>query len=228
MTGERQRWRFFTQTRRVLPILYVALATLLGSSSLGCREPNVSLAEGPREYVAIDYPQVLTRWTREKSMFSVEQLDSALTVTATYESWDFRWAYTIRYAEDYRLPLDERQKLLDKLLKETRETHCFYVALYGGSQPRFTDLTKSTSGWVVRLVDDRGNEIVASSIDKIARPGPLEKTYFPYTSPWRQAFRIRFPRNRPDNKQATIATDAKWVGLRFAGPQGSEELRWQL
>jgi hypothetical protein len=44
-----------------------------------------------------------------------------LTVTATYESWDFRWAYTVRYAEDYRLTIDQRHALLERSLAETRD-----------------------------------------------------------------------------------------------------------
>ena len=62
------------------------------------REPKVSLAPGPREYVASDYPTVLTRWTREESLIQLSELDDKLTVTATFESWDFRWAYVVRYA----------------------------------------------------------------------------------------------------------------------------------
>ncbi len=60
-------------------------------------------------------------------------MDNVLTVTATYESWDFRWAYAIRYAEDYRLTVDQRHALLERSLAETREAHEFYVALYAGS-----------------------------------------------------------------------------------------------
>ena len=59
------------------------------------------------------------------------------------------------------------------------------------------------------------------------KPGALERTYFPYTSTWRQAFRIRFPRVAPD-RRPTIAPNAHWVGLRFAGAEGNEELRWDL
>ena len=38
---------------------------------------------------------------------------------------------------------------------------------------------------------------------------------------------MRFPRVAPDGKP-TIAQDAKWIGLRFAGAEGNEELRWEL
>ena len=59
------------------------------------------------------------------------------------------------------------------------------------------------------------------------KPGALERTYFPYTTTWRQVFRIRFPRVAPDGR-STLASGTKWVGLRFAGAQGNEELRWTI
>jgi hypothetical protein len=191
-----------------------------------CAEPKVSLAGGSREYVPSDYPAVLKRWTREEHLVAVSELDDLLTVNATYESWDFRWAYVIRYAQDYRLTVEQRRALLDRTLAETRDVHQFYVALYG-TKPRWTDLTKPHSAWIVRLIDDQGDEAAPSTIELIAKPGALERLYFPYTTVWRQAFRVRFPRLTPDGRP-TVAPDAKWFGLRFAGVEGSRELHWDV
>jgi hypothetical protein len=205
--------------------LVVAICTVLVGAA-GCAEPKVSLNAGPREYVASDYTQVLRRWTRQDSLISIGELDDLLTVSATYESWDFRWAYVVRYAQDYRLTVDQRRILLEKTLAETQEGHRFYVALYGTNR-RWTDLTKPSSSWIVRLTDDQGDETAPSEIELVSKPGPLERTYFPYTTPWRQVFRIRFPVQTTDGRP-TIAADAKWFGLRFAGAQGNRELRWEL
>ena len=67
----------------------------------------------PREYVSTDYESVLRLWTRSAQFTSLDATDNVLTVTATYESWDFRWAYVVRYAEDYRLTVDQRKALLE-------------------------------------------------------------------------------------------------------------------
>ena len=205
---------------RMRTVLGLALALLCG-----CGEPRVSLTTGPREYVASDYPEVLKRWTRSGSLVQLAQLDDLLTVTSTYESWDFRWAYVVRYAQDYRLTVDQRRKLLQSALDETREMHQFYVALYGSNR-RWTDLTRPNSSWIVRLIDDQGNETAPIKIELISKPGALERTYFPYTNPWRQAFRIRFPRTTEG--KPTVAENAKWFGLRFAGAEGNQELRWDV
>ena len=204
---------------------WIVAIALLGSVA-ACADLKVSLATGTREFVASDYLQVLKKWTRSHSLLTLSELDDLLTVTATFESWEFRWAYVIRYANDYRLTIEQRRVLLEKTLAETQERHNFYVALYGTNR-RWTDLTRSNSAWIVRLIDDRGNETAPSTIELIAKPGALERTYFPYTSVWRQAFRIQFPRTTPDGRP-TVAVGARWFGLRFAGAEGNEELRWEV
>jgi len=204
--------------RRLVPVAAVVLCA--------CTEPKVSLATGPREYVPSDYPVVLKRWTREQSLIQLSELDDKLTVTATFESWDFRWAYVVRYADDYRLTVEQRRKILERTLRETEDDHEFYVALYGTNW-RWTDLSRPTSAWIVRLIDDQGNETAPSKIESIVKPGPLERRYFPYTTVWRRAFRIRFPRFSGDGRP-TIADNAQWFGMRFAGAEGNEELRWEV
>jgi hypothetical protein len=204
----------------------VARLLLLSLVLSACAEPTVSLSTGPREYVPGDYSQVLKIWTREQSIIELSELEDKLSVTATFESWDFRWAYVIRYADDYRLTVEQRHDLLERTLRETADNHEFYVALYG-TRWRWTDLSRPTSAWIVRLIDDQGTETAPSKIDLIVKPGPLEKRYFPYTTVWRHAFRIRFPKTTGDGRP-TIAANARWFGLRFAGAEGNEELRWEI
>jgi hypothetical protein len=205
--------------RALVPVL------ALGLTLTACAESQVSLATGPREYVPSDYQHVLNLWTREKNLVVFTELEHTLAVTATFESWDFRWAYVVRYADDYRLTVEERRELLDRTLHETLDTHEFYVALYG-TKWRWVDLSRPESAWIVRLIDDQGNETAPAKIE-IVKPGPLEERYFPYTTVWRRAFRIRFPRTTSDGRP-TIADAAKWFGLRFAGAEGNEELVWRL
>jgi hypothetical protein len=201
--------------------LTLLLIALFGT---GCAQEAVRLSEGAREYVATDYDGVLRQWTRSAQLTSLEAMDNVLTVTATYESWDFRWAYAVRYSEDYRLTIAQRHALLERSLAETRNAHEFYVALYA-EKHKWNDLNAEQPAWIVRLIDDSGTETAPSEIQTIKKPGAIELTYFPYTSPWRSAFRISFPRVRADGR-ATIPGAARWFGLRFAGPQGNQEIVW--
>jgi hypothetical protein len=213
----------------VSPACLTAILTIGAAVSFTppCATQRVSLNEGVREYTATDYASVLKRWTREEKLIDLSEIDSPLTVTATYESWDFRWAYVIKYAEDYRLTVEQRRQLLDKTLAETRTLHSFYIALYG-TKWRWSDLSKPGSAWVVRLIDEKGNETAPSSIDPIVKPGAIEYKYFPYTTVWRHVFRINFPVTRGGENKPTIDPQAKWFGLRFAGAEGHDELHWDL
>lgn len=210
--------------RAFATLALVAAASLCGL--VACASTTVSLAGGSREYVAADYEIVLRRWTRTEHLIALSELDDLLTVTATFESHDFRWAYAVRYAHDYRLTVAQRKELLDSALAETRDVHQFYVALYGANH-KWTDLTRPTSAWIVRLIDDLGTETAPQEIIPIRKPGAIERTYFPYTSVWRQAFRIRFPVTSASGAP-TISPQARWFGLRFAGTLGNQELQWEL
>ena len=205
--------------RRSAAVLSLALL------AAACGPPRVSLVEGARHYDATDYDKVLARWTRENRLIAFTELHSVLSVTATFESWDFRWAYVARYARDHRLTPEQQQELLEKSLAEAKEQHTFYVALTGDDR-RFSDLTRSDAAWVVRLADDKGNETAPLAIEAVRKPGPVEQVYFPYTTVFRRVFRIRFP--AATEKGPSIAPDARQVVLRFSGPKGQSELRWDL
>lgn len=193
---------------------------------LACSTPKVHLVEGPREYVASDYEGVLDRWTRSQQLTKVTVMDNVLTATATYESWDFRWAYVVRYAEDYRLTVDQRRTLLERSLSKTRVVHQFYLTLYA-QRYEWNDLKVDEPAWILRLIDDEGTETAPQEIKAIKRPGAIELTYFPYTTPWRSAYRISFPRVGGHGRP-TISPDARWFGIRFAGAQGNDELIWEV
>ncbi|MGZ3417264.1 MAG: hypothetical protein ACXWUG_04665 [Polyangiales bacterium] len=204
------------------PVLAMAAVALLVVPACGGNRP-VSLREGPREYVGADYDHILTRWTRSERLYSFQGVDDVLAATATFESWDFRWAYVIRYAEDFRLTIEQRRELLAGSLTDAKEHHQFYVALYGRAWNE-ADLTREKPAWIVRLVDDKGHTTAPEQILHIKKPGVLERSYFPYTTVWRQVFRLRFPAQAAGTP--TIAPDAGLVGLRFSGPLGNLELHW--
>ena len=101
-----------------------SVAILLGASLLAaCADPKVPLAEGPREYAPTDYEIVLDRWTRSDNLVTATELDNVLSVTATYESWDFRWAYAVSYTHlrAHETVLDLVCRLL--LEKKKQQTH---------------------------------------------------------------------------------------------------------
>jgi hypothetical protein len=216
--------------RRVRRVIGAAFAA--SALSLGCGAAPVSLSRSPRAYTAEAYPEALTRWTRTGQAFTLRGFfDDQLAVTATYESWDFRWAYVVRYAADFHLTSDERTRLLRASLDAADREHEFYVTLSVPTR-RWGDLASPTAAWRVMLVNDRQQEVLPLAIEPVRQPGALERTYFPYTTVWRQVYRVRFPvrvsAHGGADAEPLIGAHARYFILRFAGPIGQVDLTWNV
>jgi hypothetical protein len=206
-----------------------ALAAVgVGAVALGgCGAPaRLSLRPAPRSFTAEDYRDVYRAWTRSAEGFDFANLRDTLHATATFQSWEFRWAYVVRYARDHNLDTTERTEMLRATLADAETTHRFFVTLYG-REWRESDLVSERSAWRVQLVDAQGRVTVPSEIEAIPRPGPVERTYFPSVSPFRRAFRLAFPTRHADGS-ATVPPDADAVTLRFTGPEGTVDLVWRI
>lgn len=200
---------------------------LLGLCSYGCAKQHaVNLAEGPRSYDAGDYKPALERWTRKVELISKQEMDNVLSVTSTFESWDFRWAYVERYAHDFRLNEAKKSAFRKRSLDESQQYHQFYVALYA-QESKWADLDAEEPTWSVRLVDSAGTETDPIKMDKVRRPTARELTYFPYTNSFRTVYRLSFPRATAPGTQ-TISSDAEWFALRFFGAQGQADVTWKV
>lgn len=205
----------------------IALCALMAGS---CATPTVGLQHGPRSYTAESYSGVYERWTRSAHAYTFEGIEDHLAVTATYESWDFRWAYVVRYAHDFMLSTAERSALLQSQLDGASREHAFYVTLQSPTR-RYGELTRPTSAWRVLLINDRREEVAPVAIELIRRPGALERTYFPHTNAWRQAYRIRFPRRVRVPGQGDVEIlggRTRSFVLRFSGPLGHADMVWQV
>jgi len=191
-----------------------------------CVAPVVSLKPGPRTYTAGDYERVYERWTREQRSFDFGRLRSVLNVTATFESRDFRWAYVVRYGEDFSLPPDTRTSLLSASLADAEQHHRFFVTL-GDGRPRDIDLTAESGAWRVILLDDRGRQSSPVEVLKLREATAAERVYFPTVSSWRQAFRLVFPVLHEDGNP-TLPPESLFAVLRFTGPTGQVDLKWEF
>lgn len=195
-----------------------------------CSRPSlVSLNQGVRRYTRGDYDSVLARWTRSGQRLSFPEMENHLGVAATYLSWDFRWAYVARLAHDARMSDVDRTRTLDASLETSRHEHEFYVTLYTDS-PRWGELGRPDSAWRVTLVDDRGCYVAPFRIERYRRISAADQEYFPYTTPWRQAFRLHFPRqlSASGDNYEVLGPGTRYFILRFGGPFGAVDLRWDV
>lgn len=203
-----------------------AAAVALALFALACGGRALPIRPSARSFTAGDYERIYADWTRETDEFSFGRLEDVLHVTATFESWEFRTAYIVRYAEDHGIDTVERDRLLEASLEDARRVHRFFVTLIG---PNFreSDLTAKRAAFRVLLVDDDDRGTPPASIERIQRPTPAERVYFPSVSPLRMAFRIAFPAVREDGTE-TIPRDAQRIRLRFTGASGRVDLVWEV
>ena len=208
-----------------------AVACIAATLSLGgCSQPRpVSLLQSPPRYGVNDYQRKLDEWTRGAHLVEFQGADSRLAVDATYLSVDFRAAYVARYVHDATLGAAEAEQTLATAMDHARQDHEFYVALETQSQ-RWGDLTRALSAWHVRLLDDRGHDVGPVRIEAEHRLTAADREYFPYSTPWRQVFRIHFPRQITVNGVQTdlLSPGTRWFVLRFSGALGTADLRWDV
>jgi len=204
--------------------ILILLVTIL--SLQGCGPPNVDISEGARKLTPSDYEHIMGIWTREESVYTLDTMDNVLTVTATYHSWEFRWAYSVRYSDDHRLSPDERAEVRANEFAEYRNFHEFTVATTSGDM-KWSELGED-SVWRVSLSNDRGDEVLPQNIEEIRKPTPSQVAYFPYIGPFRNAYRINFPRVLPGTEVPVIGPDNEYFCLNFAGSLGNGRLCWNI
>jgi hypothetical protein len=202
------------------------LLASVGLCIVGCGSTTVSMRPAPRSFTAADYESVYEAWTREADEFEFGRLSDVLNVTATFQGWEFRWAYVVRYADDHSLRTEERAEMLRASLADARERHRFFVTL-SGSRWRDTDLTSDDATWRVLLVDEQDEQTLPLEIEKMHRPSANIGAYYESVSVFRHAFRIVFPARRADGTP-TIPDNARFVILRFTGPLGTVDLKWEF
>jgi hypothetical protein len=192
----------------------------------GCASRTITLQTGPRSLTPDDYDDIYESWTRDDQDFEWALLDDVLHVTATFESWEFRWAYVVRYSYDHALEADAREAMLRATLADAQDNHRFYVTV-AGSDFREQNLAGRHSAWRVLLVDPEGRQTEPLEIERIRRPSAADEIYFPSTTAHRQAFRLVFPGARADGTPA-IPAGSDHVILRFTGARGRVDLRWDF
>lgn len=191
-----------------------------------CATAPVRLDPAPRTFTPKDYERVYELWTRDADEFAWGRLTDVLSVTATFESWEFRTAYIVRYAEDHGIDVAERDRLIAAALEDAETHHRFFVTLVGPNY-RESDLTGRRAAFRALLVDDDDRATAPVTLERIHRPSPAEKVYFPSVTPLRMTFRIAFPATREDGSP-TIPEDARRVRLRFTGATGRVDLAWDV
>ena len=215
---------------------WILWATVLCSAllPLGCGPKGsaviVDLGRTPRSYVPSDYRTVLKRWTRTAVI--TRDFDTTLDVAATFKSYDFRWAWAVKYAAHYQLSTADQDRLIKQQLAELEAAYEFHISATA-SRFEWIDFHKKDSVWRITLLDDRGNEVAPIEIQKLKIPAAELETFYPPSTrsepvtSFYTTYLVRFPTRLPNGQPFDLEHAGK-VTLRISGVLGAVELNWLL
>jgi hypothetical protein len=150
-----------------------------------------------------------------------------LIVSATYKSVEFRRAYAQEYAHAYKLTTKEEERFVADQLKAATLEHEFLMASFVPDK-KWDDFDKANSMWKIYLVNDNDERVVPVEVKKVKDKTAVTAHFFPYVTPWKSAYTVRFPNNMPATNQAIVKGHTKTIKLVIAGVLGTAEMGWNL
>jgi len=193
---------------------------------LGCRafEPVERLKESYDPYHGGQYKAALTNWSREARIY--RGLDVELIATATFKSSKFRDAYSNEYARAYKLTGSEKTKVLKDQKNAVLAYNDFLLAAYVPDK-KLNDFHKKDSIWKIYLTAGKGGLTAPLEIRKIKKVDAVTIHFFPYITPWKSVYLVRFPAISPAAGKALIDGDAENIKLIITSVLGSAEMVWE-
>ncbi|VEN75097.1 conserved exported hypothetical protein [Candidatus Desulfarcum epimagneticum] len=184
----------------------------------GCAAAPAPGASDVQEKAA--YDRALGRWSRSARVY--DGFNLKLMASVTFKSREFRAAYAREYARVYKLPKRDRNKLFSDQRRAAKARHEFVLAAYVPDE-RENDFSARKSVWKVYLkAPGHAGALKPLEIRKMKRKESFLSHFFPYVTPWKSLYIVRFPATFPDG-----APNGP-VSLVIAGVGGTAEMTWSV
>jgi len=193
---------------------------------LGCRafEPIERLEESYDPYHGGQYKAALTDWSREARIY--RGLDVELIAAATFKSSKFRDAYSNEYARAYKLTDSEKTKLLKDQKNAALAYNDFLLVIYVPDK-KLNDFNKKDSMWKIYLTAGKGGLLNPLEIRKIKKVDAVTTHFFPYITPWKSVYMVRFSAISPAAGKSIVDSGAENIKLVITSVLGSAEMVWE-
>lgn len=126
-------------------------------------------------------------------------------------------AQALKYGELYDLSDSEQEDFLNELTRKQDGAVFFFVAFYNYDR-HFDDLANPRAKWDLRL-QAGGRDFAPLRLEKVNRPNPLERLFYPYLDSWSRGYYVWFP--------AEAANDEAPYTLSVHGPFAASKLVWK-
>lgn len=162
------------------------------------------------------YKKNLKKWTRSGTVYSLKDFRAEIVWDASFLSHSLLKSQADLYARTYEIPTPERENFLNSLYQKRGDEALFFISFYSYN-PHYNDIANQRGDWDLRL-EVGGEMIRPSRIDKIKRPTPLDRVFYPYLTPWSRGYFVWFPVN-PDSLDSSFQ-------LTIHNPRASSRLVW--
>ena len=181
--------------------------------------------ESAEPYHTETYKRVCDRWSREVRIH--RGLEVLLIASATFKSDEFRRAYVDEYAAAYKLTSEGKKQYVEDQLDVSCREHEFLMASFV-PEKSWDDFDKVKSMWKLYLVNDKNQRVVPIEVRKVKRHDALTPHFFPYVTPWKSVYTIRFPHNVGESDRPIIGGNTKEVKFVITSVLGTREMHWKL
>ena len=207
--------------------LFFVVLILAMSGFMGCHggKENKPIEYTPDSQFTPEYKAVFETWTKEDRIY--KGFDCKLIAAATYKSIQFRKAYAQEYGKLYKLSPAERNKLHKDQVDAADTYNEFFFAAYVPDK-KWNDFKEEKSTWKIDLRVDGGTRVAPVEIREQKRNNVVLKHFFPYVTPWKSVYLLRFPATQRDTGKALVGEQSRKLMLSISSVLGSAEMEWDL
>jgi hypothetical protein len=201
-------------------VLAAAMALFLTScASVG------RLVASADPYYTNTYEEVFHKWSQEARIY--RGLEVVLIASATFKSEEFRRAYADEYAEAYELTPEEKQSFLEDQLHAAGLGQDFLLASFV-PEKRWDDFDKPKSMWKLYLLNDKNERVSPIEVRRLKGQDPVLSHFFPFITPHKSVYMVRFPFEEPGFSQPFLREDMKAMKLVITSVLGTAEMHWEF
>lgn len=163
------------------------------------------------------YKKVLKKWTHSDTVYRARDFHAEILWSATWLNDAMLDAQAAKYAKVYDVSDSEEEEFLNGLVQKRDDSLFFFVSFYNYDR-HFDDLADPRASWDIRL-QAGGREFRPERMEKVNRPTPLERLFYPYLNSWSRGYYVWFP--------AAAGHYSPPYTLSLRGPFAVSELVWK-
>jgi len=205
--------------------MLVFLVAVMSLALVNCSSMSRFVASSKNPYRTKAYKEICDQWSREARIH--QGLEVELIVSATFKSKAFRRAYTDEYGKVYRLTLEEAEQFGKDQLQQADQTHEFVLASFV-PEKKWDEFDKPQSMWKLYLINDRDERVEPLEVQKYKEQDATVSYFFPYVTPWKSVYVVRFPLRVPETDRPLAGENTKGIKLVITSVLGTAEMDWTL